>query len=69
MKKILTIVNMIQDLGNKLGAKTDKLQEPSNKKIEHIKIKQEEMQNIRTEIKKFTEKNQQQNTGGRRTNK
>ena len=42
---------MIQDLGNKLEEKTDKLQETLSKEIEDIKIKQAEMQNTITEIK------------------
>ena len=42
---------MIQDLGNKLKAKTDKLQEILNKGTEDLKIKQAEMQNTITEIK------------------
>ena len=40
----LMIVKMIQDLGNKLEAKIDKLQEILNKEIENIKIKQGEIQ-------------------------
>ena len=32
-------VKMIQDLGNKLDAKTDKLQETLNKEIEDLRIK------------------------------
>ena len=34
------IVKMIQDLGNILEAKIDKLQETLNKEIEDLKIKQ-----------------------------
>ena len=41
----LMIVKMIQDLGNKLEAKIDKLQETLSKEIEDLKIKQAEMQN------------------------
>ena len=36
---------MIQDLGNELEAKTDKLQETLNKEIEDMKVKQAEIQN------------------------
>ena len=51
MKKIrLMIVKMIQDLGNKLEAKIDKLQETLSKEIEDLRIKQAEMQNTITEI-------------------
>ena len=39
------IVKMIQDLGNELEAKTDKLQETLNKEIEDMKVKQAEIQN------------------------
>ena len=62
------IVKIIQDLGNKLEAKIDKLQETLGKEREYLKIKQAEMQNTIIEIKKFTGRNQEQNTGGRRTN-
>ena len=51
------IVKMIQDLGNKLEAKTDKLQEILSKEIQDLKIKQAEMQNEITQ-KKFTRRNQ-----------
>ena len=50
----LMILKTIQDLGNKLEAKTDKLKETLNKEIEDLKIKQAEVQNTITEIKKFT---------------
>ena len=54
MKKdvILIIVKMIQDLGNKLETKIDNLQETMNKEIENLKVKQAEMQNTITAIKK-----------------
>ena len=45
----LMIVKMIQDLGNKLEAKTDKLQETLSKEID-LRTKQAEMQNKITEI-------------------
>ena len=47
----------------------DNLQETLSKEIQDIKLKQEEMQNTITQIKKFTRSSYQQNTGGRRTNK
>jgi len=39
------IVEMIQDIGNKLEAKIDKLQETLSKEIQDLRIKQAEMQN------------------------
>ena len=45
---------LFSDIGNKLEAKMDNLQETLTKEIQDIKLKQEEMQNIITEIKKFT---------------
>ena len=47
------IVKMIQDLGDKLEAKIDKLQETLSKQIQHLRIKQAEMPNTITEIKKI----------------
>ena len=47
------VVSMIQDLGNKPEAKIDKLQETLSKEIEDLRIKQAEMQNTITEIKKI----------------
>ena len=41
----------MQDIGNKLEAKMDNLQETLTKEIQDIKLKQEEMQSIITEIK------------------
>ena len=49
------IVKMLEDLGNKLEAKIDKLQETLSKEIEDLRIKQAEMQNITTEIKNSLE--------------
>ena len=46
---------MIQQLGDKLEAKIDKLQEILNKEIEDLKIQQAEMQNTLTEIKNQNE--------------
>ena len=42
---------MMQDIGNKLEAKMDNLQETLSREIQDIKLKQEEMQNTITEIK------------------
>ena len=56
MKKTrLMIVKMIQDLGNKLEAKIDKLQETFSKEIQDLRIKQTAMQNTVTEIKNSLE--------------
>ena len=44
------IVKMMQDLGNKLEAKIDKLQETPSKEIEDLRNKQAEIQN-KTEIR------------------
>ena len=41
---------MIQDLGNKLEANIDKLQETLSKEIQDLRIKQAEIQNTITEI-------------------
>ena len=51
----LMIVKMIQDLGNKVEAKIDKLQEILSKEIEDLWIKLAEMQNTITEIKNSLE--------------
>ena len=48
----LLMLKMMQDIGNKLEAKMDNLQETLSKEIQDIKLKQEEMQNAITEIKK-----------------
>ena len=48
----LLMLKMMQDIGNKLEAKKGKLQETLSKAIQDIKLKQEEMQNTITEIKK-----------------
>ena len=53
------------DLGKKLEAKIDKLQETLSQEIVDVRIKETEMQNTVTEIKKLTRRNQQQNTEGR----
>ena len=46
---------MMQDIGNKLEAKMDNLQETLTKEIWDIKLKQEVMQNTITEIKNSLE--------------
>ena len=51
----LMIGKMIQDVGNKLEAKIDKLQKTLNKEIQDLRIKQAEMQNTITEIKNSLE--------------
>ena len=45
----LLMQKMMQDIRNKLEAKTDNLQETLSKEIQNIKLKQEEMQNTITE--------------------
>ena len=47
----LMMLKMMQDIGNKLEAKTDNLQQTLSKEMQDIKLKQEEMQNTITEIK------------------
>ena len=51
----LLMLKMMQDIGNKLEAKMDTLQETLTKEIQNIKLKQEEMQNTTTEIKNSLE--------------
>ena len=51
----LLMLKMMQDIGNKLEAKMDNLQETLTKEIQDIKLKQEEMQNTITEIKNSLE--------------
>ena len=41
----LLMLKMMQDIGNKLEAKMDNLQETLSKEIQDIKLKQEEMKN------------------------
>ena len=45
----------MQDIGNKLEAKMDNLQETLSKEIQNKKLKQEEMQNTIAEIKNSLE--------------
>ena len=51
----LLMLKKMQDIGNKLEAKMDNLQETLTKEIQDIKLKQEEMQNTITEIKNSLE--------------
>ena len=51
----MLMLKMMQDIGNKLEAKIDNLQETLSKEIQDIKLKQEEMQNTITEIKNSLE--------------
>ena len=51
----LLMLKKIQDIGNKLKAKMDNLQETLSKEIQDIKLQQEEMQNTVTEIKNSLE--------------
>uniref|UniRef100_A0A8D1ZPM8 L1 transposable element RRM domain-containing protein n=1 Tax=Sus scrofa TaxID=9823 RepID=A0A8D1ZPM8_PIG len=51
----LLMLKMMQDVGNKLEAKMDNLQETLTKEIQDIKLKQEEMHNTITEIKNSLE--------------
>ena len=46
---------MMQDIGNKLEAKMDNLQETLSKEIQDIKLKQEQVQNTINEIKNSLE--------------
>ena len=63
------MLKMMQDIGNKLEAKIDNLQETLSKEMQDLRIKQAERQNTIIEMKKFIRSNQQQNAGSRRTNK
>ena len=47
----ILIVKMIQDLGKRMEAKIEKMQEMFNKELEEFKNKQTEMNNIITEMK------------------
>ena len=51
----LSMLKMMQGIGNKLEAKMDNLQDTLSKEIQEIKLKQEEMQNTITEIKNSLE--------------
>ena len=45
------MLKLMQDIGNKLEAKIDNLQETLSQETRDLKLKQAEMQNIITEIK------------------
>ena len=49
------MLKMIQDIGNKLEAKIDNLQQTLSKETQDLKRKQVEMQNTITEIKNSLE--------------
>ena len=51
----LLMLKVMQDIGNKLEAKMDNLQETMSKEIQDRKLKQEEMQNTRNEVKNSLE--------------
>ena len=51
----LLMLKMMQDIGNKLEAEMDNLQETLSKEIQDIKLNQEEMQNAITEVKNSQE--------------
>uniref|UniRef100_A0A8C9C1G8 L1 transposable element RRM domain-containing protein n=1 Tax=Phocoena sinus TaxID=42100 RepID=A0A8C9C1G8_PHOSS len=51
----IMIVKMIQDLGNRMEAKIEKMQEMCNKDLEELKNKQTEMNNTMTEMKNTLE--------------
>ena len=51
----IMIVKMIQDLGKRMEAKIEKMQEMFNKGLEELKNKQTEMNNTITEIKNILE--------------
>ena len=47
----IMIVKMIQDLGKRMEAKIEKMQEKCNKDLEELKYKQTEMNNTKTKWK------------------
>ena len=49
------MLKMMQDIGNKLEAKIDDLQQTLSKEIQNLKLNQAEMQNTITEIKNSLE--------------
>ena len=51
----IMIVKMIQDLGKRMEAKTEKMEEMFNKDLEELKNKQTEMNNKITEMKNTLE--------------
>ena len=52
----LLMLKMMQDIGNKLEAKMDNLQEALTKEIQDRKLKQEEIQNTILQIKNSLER-------------
>ena len=52
----ITIVKMIQDLGKRMEAKIEKMQEMFKKDLEGVKNKQTEMNNTITEMKNTLER-------------
>ena len=52
----IMIVKMIQDLGKRMEAKIEKIQEMFNKDLEELKNKQTEMNNTVTEMKNAPER-------------
>ena len=51
----IMIVKMIQDLGKKMEAKIEKMQEMFNKDLEELKNKETQMNNTITEVKNTLE--------------
>ena len=49
------LLKMMQDIGNKLEAKIDNLQQTLSKETQDVKLKQAEIQNTITEIKNSLE--------------
>ena len=49
------MLRMMQDIGNKLAAKIDNLQQTLSKEIQDLKLKQAEMQNTINKIKNSLE--------------
>ena len=62
------MLKMMHDIGNKLEAKMDNLQETLTKEIQDIKQTRRDAK-YSNRNKKVIRSNQQQNIGGRRTNK
>ena len=65
----IMIVKMMQDLGKRMEAKIEKMQEVFNKDLEELKNKQTEMNNTITEMKTTLEGINSRITEGRRTDK
>ena len=54
----IMIVKMIQDLGERMETKIEKMQEMFNKDLGELENKPTEMNNTITEMKKYTRRNQ-----------